>query len=300
MYTRLPTENLALRSSIWQTLGFLGLVLTLVFSGKGNATTLAHKPVTGICGAAAGGDLKKVKAFVVEDQNAIRELDNDWTPLHWAASYGRLEVAEFLLKNGADVSGKRSKGYTPLHAAAFERSPELVTLLIANGADVNAMTEDGFGVLDAACSNWSNGEVVRLLLNAGANPNIKGKDGVTPLQKVAWRESAQVLKILLDGGAEIDQAGFEGATALHWAIEGDNIEAALLLAERGADGNARTKKGSTAIKLAKAKVAGTGFETSLKWKRVVRMLIENARSTEVPTAELNTNHESSIKRWQHK
>ncbi|WP_410543451.1 ankyrin repeat domain-containing protein [Wolbachia endosymbiont of Cylisticus convexus] len=58
--------------------------------------------------------------------------------MHFAALEGDLEVAEVLLKHGADVNVKSEQGYTPLHAAAWEGDLEVVKLLLKHEADVNA------------------------------------------------------------------------------------------------------------------------------------------------------------------
>ncbi|RDD35204.1 Ankyrin repeat domain protein [Wolbachia endosymbiont of Cylisticus convexus] len=63
---------------------------------------------------------------------------NNHIPLHFAALEGDLEVAEVLLKHGADVNVKSEQGYTPLHAAAWEGDLEVVKLLLKHEADVNA------------------------------------------------------------------------------------------------------------------------------------------------------------------
>lgn len=255
-------------------------MVSLVAVNKGAATTYAYRPEKGICGAAVAGDLKKVAAFLDVDPSLINDLDRSATPLDWAVLYGQTQVAGFLLKKGADVTGKLTKGITPLHAAASRGRLELVELLLAHGADAKAVTESGYSILYAACNHNTSIEVVRLLLEKGADPGIKSADGVTPLQNAAWREPAELLNILLDGGAEIDQIGYGGDTALHWAIMGDNYEAALLLAKRGADGSIPNLKGTTALKLARKKSETSRYKPGRSWKKVVALLIEQTRSSE--------------------
>ena len=78
-----------------------------------------------------------------------------WTPLFGAIVYGRKDVVEYLVANGADVNRKCEDFMTPLHmvADAFTSSSdrkEMIELLIGNGADVNAMDMRGRTPLDSA------------------------------------------------------------------------------------------------------------------------------------------------------
>ena len=76
------------------------------------------------------------------DVNA-RGLDGAM-PLHTAAIENRKEVAELLIRAGANVNAKDTRnGWTPLHVAAVKAEMPLVELLIANGADVNAKNNAG-------------------------------------------------------------------------------------------------------------------------------------------------------------
>src|SRR5437879_7535673 len=59
------------------------------------------------------------------------------TPLQQAALTGRVTVAAFLLKNGAEVNAQGNYGRTALYAAAENGHKSLVELLLAHGADVN-------------------------------------------------------------------------------------------------------------------------------------------------------------------
>ena len=71
--------------------------------------------------------------------------NNDrWTPLHFAATYGRTDIAQALITAGADVNAKDEFGYTPLHLAARDGQVEIAQALITAGADVNAQNNSGY------------------------------------------------------------------------------------------------------------------------------------------------------------
>ncbi len=95
--------------------------------------------------AALKGYLPLVKRLV--------ELDADvnkpgWTPLHYAASTGQVAVIEFLLENSAYIDAESPNGSTPLMMAAMYGSPESVKVLIQAGADLNVKNQLGLTALD--------------------------------------------------------------------------------------------------------------------------------------------------------
>lgn len=64
-------------------------------------------------------------------------------PIHSACAISNYEIAEILIKHGADVNAKQMQSVTPLHSAAHNGSTKLVKLLIFHGADVNSRMENG-------------------------------------------------------------------------------------------------------------------------------------------------------------
>ncbi|KAF4521354.1 hypothetical protein B566_EDAN006943 [Ephemera danica] len=66
-----------------------------------------------------------------------------WTPLHEASNRGRLQVAEWLLRAGANVNAQGFDADTPLHDAAVNGHVELVQLLLRHGADQHQKNRRG-------------------------------------------------------------------------------------------------------------------------------------------------------------
>lgn len=73
-----------------------------------------------------------------------------WTPLHYAASTGKLETAQMLLENDADVNAKAPDGTTPLMMAAYAGSEPVTRLLLDAGADVHLRTNQSYSAVDWA------------------------------------------------------------------------------------------------------------------------------------------------------
>jgi ankyrin repeat protein len=135
--------------------------------------------------AAIAHDHLAVALHLVEqgaDPN-LPDLDNGWTPLIWTAlrsswmGQKNLPLARALLKAGADVNLAGTDGITPLMWAASRAGVQFVRLLLARCADVHAVTtwEDNArrNVLTFGC----NVAVLRLLLDAGADPKAVDEHG---------------------------------------------------------------------------------------------------------------------------
>ena len=103
------------------------------------------------------------------------------TPLHYAASESKLDEVARLLGSGADVNAQDYNGWSPLHFAAQARSVDCARALIDAGA--NHCFADSHGntpLFRAVFSSQGDGAVILLLLKAGANPDAKNKNGVSP------------------------------------------------------------------------------------------------------------------------
>ena len=121
--------------------------------------------------AAAAGDVEAVRDLLEADPVLVNTHSSDgWTPLHLAAHFGHLHVAEELLAHGADVDARASNhlGTTPLLWGVIGQDVALVTLLLDHGADVNEASTSGSTPLHKAAV-LGNASLTRLLLVRGAN-----------------------------------------------------------------------------------------------------------------------------------
>ena len=112
--------------------------------------------------AVKNGDLAKVQKCV--DHHGVDvniKLVNDRLPIHFAADYGQVKVATYLLDHGANVNQLDKHGISPLLAAIWEGHEQCVKLLLDHGADRNGKTPDGRTYLQAAES-----EHIRQLLSS--------------------------------------------------------------------------------------------------------------------------------------
>lgn len=98
--------------------------------------------------ASIQGNLPVVRKLVLEKKAKIDHIG--WTPLHYASSKGQLEVAQFLVANGADVNSQSLNGTTPLMMAAQSGNESLIKLLLDNGADLQLRNTLGLSAIDFA------------------------------------------------------------------------------------------------------------------------------------------------------
>lgn len=128
-------------------------------------------------------------------------------------------------------------------------SPKEVQALLNAGADPNARDRDGDTALMKAAIENKNHEVVKVLLAAGANPNIKNKFGSTALMFAAGNGNPEMTQALLDAGANPHERNTDGQTALMWQAEWVSFETLKALLNAGADPNVRDRNGKTALML---------------------------------------------------
>ena len=147
-----------------------------------------------------------------------------WT----AAKTGNIEAVKQHLAAGADVNAKDGiGGTTPLHKAAHFRRREVVELLIDKGADVNVKGTGGLTPLHIAKTK----EITELLITNGADVNAKSNGGGTPLHQAAGNSHKEVAQLLISKGADVNAKTKRGETPLDQAKR--HPETAALLRKHG-------------------------------------------------------------------
>lgn len=218
--------------------------------------------------AAEHGNIEIVKILLEKgaDVNAKTKLGE--TPIFFALRCVLLDedepnteiwtkLAEILLSAGAEIKISSTKGLTPLHLAvsAREGSPEIVRKLIQMGADVNAAEEFGDTVLHFATRSEKT-ENAKILLEAGANVHAVGRFGNTPLHSAAWKQKApaSLVKLFVDAKADVNAKNSVGETAVHIAADGGNKEFLRELLDAGGNPNEKSNDGKTPLHKAAANV----------------------------------------------
>ena len=196
-------RQLSLDPSLVHTLeDGLSPVLVAAYHGqKETASYLADKAVVlSIFEASATGKINHIIRLLARDPQLVNAYAGDgFQALGLASYFGHYDAAEYLAKAGAPLNSPAQNilKATPLHSAAAGR----------------------------------HANIVKLLLDLGADPNVREQGGFTPLHAAAQNDDVDAVRILLLGGADLTLKSEDGKTALDIAMEAGNEKASALLGE---------------------------------------------------------------------
>lgn len=177
-----------------------------------------------------------------------------------AAERGDQALVRALVEQGVDVNARRVDGTTALHWAVHADRLDIADILLRAGADAIAADRYGVRAVSLASVN-GNAAMIRQLLDAGADPNTVDPAGETALMMAARTGTPSALKVLLERGARVDDRDREfEQTALMIAVRENHPEAIQLLIEHGAAVDAQTRRGPTPPFVPPCKGTGCGSE----------------------------------------
>ena len=174
----------------------LGIVATAIYNNEPEiARWLIQKgtPVT-FHEHCALGNLLEVKNILTNQPDLINQFSVDgYQALGLAAFFGQSEVAEYLIKEGAEVNtpSKNPMAVRPLHSAVAAQHMRISELLLEAGAEVDCFQKDGYTPLHEAAGNGQL-EMVQLLLCFGAKKDVHLSDGRTPLDLAREKGNGEV------------------------------------------------------------------------------------------------------------
>lgn len=164
---------------------------------------LARKPELDVFDAALVGDQQRLAALVARDPALVSAVSPlGWQPLAYAAFGGNVAAVTFLLGKGADVNARAS--------TRFRNTPLQIALLCEEAASA------------------------KLLLERGADPNIRQNGDFVALHEAASIGRTDILQLLVDHGAELSPRNAKGETPLAVATRKGNAAAVTWLKTRGA------------------------------------------------------------------
>ena len=220
--------------------------------------------------AARAGDVEGVK-FHLEKMGGKDSIDRKdglgAAALSWAAGLGRLEVVEYLVKNGANVNITNKEGKTPLDDS-LEPLNEQAAEFISGIFRVE---------IDPASVNELKPKIAELLRAKGGKTGaqlrgLKGSD--------AWAAAragdVDALKKFVEKGGDIQKKDQFFTTPLHWAVALGRVEAVKYLLSQGAEVNVSNQEGKTPLD-----------ETYQPWNRLAVDFMQNFFGVETDIEEVN-------------
>ncbi|XP_024914533.1 ankyrin repeat and SOCS box protein 5-like isoform X2 [Cynoglossus semilaevis] len=160
----------------------------------------------------------------------------DRSPLHEAASQGRLLGLRTLLDQGFYPNVVTIDHVTPLHEACLSGHVACVRALINAGANVNAATIDGVTPLFNCCSSGNAG-CLELLLQSGARARAQHTHFPSALHEACKRGSSQCVEVLLAHGADPDAQLSHQGSPLYVSCLHQHTACSKILLHRGASAN---------------------------------------------------------------
>jgi len=183
-------------------------------------------------------DLNKINILLKKVNYSINYQNSHYyneTCLHRACYFGNLEVIKLLLKkNPALTIVDDFYEATALHKGYWQEG--VADLLISHGTPINAQDKYNETTLHNACST-GHVDVVKLLLENGADIELRNNGGLTPLHIACFTGgNVEIVKILLAKGSSIIALDNERRNPLHIACyRSNNIDTIRILLENGTD-----------------------------------------------------------------
>jgi ankyrin repeat protein len=171
------------------------------------------------------------------------------TSLHSCVKRGDISIARLLIQNKVDISPMNTMALTPLHFAVGRIKPpneEMVRLLLDAGANISASSRCCFSVLHAATMDGTTA-IVELLLQRGAILTICRHDGNTLLHCAASHATGATVQLFLQAGLDIEATNHLGETPLHCAAAYDRKDAIEKLLQCNANVHASDNQGLTPL-----------------------------------------------------
>jgi len=162
------------------------------------------------------GDLATVEAWLREGLNPDFEGDRIGSGLMIAAWEGNIAMMELFLRYGADVNYVNAHGEQALMHAAWKGQRAAVEWLLAHGAQVNRAGDEWSALHYAVFAGHE--DLVRLLLERGADVNARAPNGSSVLMMAAREGHASLAELLLAHGADPGLRNMYGDDAMTWAL----------------------------------------------------------------------------------
>jgi len=229
------------------------LILGMTAGCSEPVDTFTHQEVEFIPGKVQGdaaslfsavhsGNIDGIILAVESGININAQDDRGATPLHIAAFRGEVEIAEYLLSEGADTTITNIDGLTALQTAEYVRHAMMVIVLSqASGIDSVMLPDAESTIWDAAREGNLTALEFHLSDDLDVNTRLDLKEdpafGGSALHMAIMEFANEAVLYLIERGADVNlpAANAQKGTPLHWAVKAANDDGVRMLLDAGAD-----------------------------------------------------------------
>lgn len=161
---------------------------------------------------------------------------------------GDLERLQQVIARGLYINGRDERGHSLLDLASGMEDINIIDYLILQDADVTSQDKNGNTVLYNYVTLGDNVDIVKSLIEYGADVNQENNYGRTPLTMASHHGNMEIVKYLVEHGAEVN--GGRNGTALITATDKNHPEIVKYLLQHGADINVQNTYGQTPFDIA--------------------------------------------------
>jgi len=204
----------------------------------------------GLMAALTAGDRRTLEMLAEQGFDFDKPHGHGKTALHWAAETNNISAMKLLMEFGASLDVVDDFRRTPLMLAARSLNEDCAITLVQGGADPSISDQAGETPLHRAA--WSGMEELTsaLLATKRAPLDVYNTANILPIHRAADKDNLKILKALLDAGANPNLKDHANRTSLHLAAGGGRGEAVVLMLKYGGKLDAMDTLGQTPLKLA--------------------------------------------------
>ncbi len=211
-----------------------------------------------------GKNIEIAKYLIEQGANVNEKTEKGMTCLMFMANWGNFELVKSLVEKGAKINEKIDGRATALNYAAQNGNFDIVSYLVEKGAKIEkdnmgrTLLMDAVGGAGFAQEGSSSRlKIIEYLIEKGVDLNEKNSDGWSALTYAALEGASNIAKYLIEHGAKINEKDNEGRTPLMIAASQGHLNVVKCLVEAGANLDEKNNEGKTALDIAK------GFEKLL-------------------------------------